>query len=162
MSSPPESKQTPLPTRAIRGLVAPLQLDETRRPLRGGGPADGGDHRIAFVQSRAGGDRDFAAALGRDFAHRRLELGGAEVAGGHVDQLADQVDGLGEARHLLDPRRLRSEQHPRPGLALGLLVALEPILGEQPAERRRAGRPALKPVFALRQGLGRPGEAPGT
>ena len=54
MSSPPESKQTPLPTMAIRGMaaVAPFQLDQPRRALGGGGPADRGDHRIALVQRR--------------------------------------------------------------------------------------------------------------
>ena len=52
-SSPPLSKQTPLPTMAMRGLrgIAPFGLDQARRAFGRGGGADRGDQREALGEA---------------------------------------------------------------------------------------------------------------
>ena len=141
--------------------VAPFQLDQPRRAAGARGAADRGDHRIALVERLAGGDRRLGAARLGERAGRRLQLGRAEVAGGRVDEVADQEGRFGDQHGLLDPRRLVGQQHARALAAVLLLVAVEAILAEQPAEHRRAGPAARHPVAALGQALRRLGEAPG-
>ena len=88
--------------------VALFGLDQPRRALARGGGADRGDQRIAFARARR---REVTRTLPPKraglVAHRLLELGRAEVAGGGVDQVADQRGRLGQAdlRSMRAPRR---------------------------------------------------------
>ena len=98
MSSPPESKQTPLPTIAIRGWRWSPHSSSISRGARSGAAAraDRGDHRIALVERLAGGDRDLGAAFVGERLDRRLQLGRAEIAGRDVDEVADQEGRFGD------------------------------------------------------------------
>ena len=141
MSSPPESKHTPLPTIATRGIgrIAPCQLDQARRALARGGAADGVDHRIAFGQRIALHDGEARAAIVGDLLGRGGEFGRAQVGGGRIDEIAHQRDRLGEPHRLVDPRGIGGQQdalRDRLGIAA---VAIEAVVGEQPAERGGAG-----------------------
>lgn len=91
----------------------------------------------------------------------RLQLGGAEVVGAGVDQVADQQRGRRLSHHIVDPRRVAGQQDTRAFATLVLAVAGEAVLRDEPAERRRAGLAAVEAVAAGGQHLGQLGQAPG-
>ena len=108
-SRPPLSKQTPLPMIAIRGSPGLPHSSSIRRGARASRrrAADGSDQRIARGELVARRDPDLRAELGCRVAHRLLDLGGAEVARGRVDEVAHQRGRFGQPHPGLDLRRLR-------------------------------------------------------
>ncbi len=130
---------------------APFELDEARRALGRGGRADGGDQRIFVRQLLARGDPDVRARAAGFLAHCLLELGWAEVGGGRVDQVTDERGGFGEANRLVDARRFAGDEHAGAAVRLRLrAVGVEPVLSEQPAERRLAGLARWRACRCLR------------
>ena len=98
MSSPPVSKQTPLPISVTFGWAGSPQLMsiEARRPV--GGAADRMDERKVLRQEIVADDRAEARAMPRrQRAGGALELGRAHVVGRRVDQVAGEPDRLGDA-----------------------------------------------------------------
>ena len=139
MSSPPLSKHTPLPMIAMRGSRSRPQsssISRGRALARRAAP-DRGDHRKALVERVAVRDLDLGAAVVAERADRGFELGRAEVGGGGVDEVADERGRAAPRATMRSMRRgVGGEQDARAGAGVGLgAIAVEAVLGEQPAER---------------------------
>ena len=96
------------------------------------------DHRQVRVEEVVA-DRDLdrgAEAFG-EAARRLLEVVGAEVVRRRVDEVAPVRDGARDQADLLGVDALGREEPDRGDRALE--VALEPVAGEQPGQRRRSG-----------------------
>src|SRR6185503_2394371 len=72
----------------------PAQVDQARRTLRRGRPADGMDHREAGYERLAGNAGDAGTILPRHRPNRGFELAGTQVARWRVDEIAGEIDGL--------------------------------------------------------------------
>ncbi len=142
--------------------LAPFELDQPGSTLGRRGAADGGDQRIALRQLVARGDSHLGAEALRLGPDGSLQLGGPQVGGRGVDQVADERGSLGKAHRLVDARGLGGQQYSRP--ALGLLLRAEVaklVLREQPAERRLARLARCELVGALGQAGAQFRETPG-
>ena len=152
MSRPPVSKQTPLPTSVTFGASSGPQrkIDEPWRLRRG--TADRMDEReILLEQIVAERDRRFGAELRGERHGGRFERVGVHVIGRRVDEIAPERHGRGER---LDPRQVDiAGRHELRLSVLFLLVAVEAISGERPAEQceRRVMRRVGEAVDARRQ-----------
>ena len=151
MSSPPLSKQTPLPTIAMRGSLglAPFELDQARR---------------ALARRRAARPRRSADSLSRARRRAVTRTCAADALRARRGRPARARPGRGRAAGVLTRSRTSAvasasrtvssiragfagDQDARPALGLVLLraVGVEAMLGEQPAERglaRARPRPA--------------------
>ena len=108
MSRPPVSKQMPLPTSVTAGapVAAPGEVDQPRRARARA--ADGMDQREVLGEQIVALDHGDARAVARGkVARRRLELGGAQVGGRRVDEVAPQPDRLDRAHQRRRGRRHR-------------------------------------------------------
>ena len=143
----------------MRG-VAPGEFDQAGCTLRRGGDADRVDHRIVAGQRLPLRHRDLRAEAAGEFGDFMFQLGGAEIAGRGVDQIADLRGGRRDAHGFLDMRGVAGQEDALPGRLAGL-VAGEAILAEQPAERGGTGVDPLRSVDALRQYLRKSGKCPG-
>ena len=135
--SPPVSKVMPLPIRVSFGCAGSPQ----RRSIsRGGREAARPTAWMAGKLSSSSASPLVMVTLAPNglghLAHRIGKLGRPHVGGGRVDQVADQRGGFGKAHGFGDGGGFGAEQHARAGVALGLLVAGEAVLGEQPAQAR--------------------------
>ena len=148
--------------RGLSGLPQLSSISRGRAPVRSG-PPDRGDQWIAFVEILAGGHSDLGAEPLGLLANRLLELGGTEVAGRRVDEVADERRRLGKPDGRIDPCRFGGEQHARSAFRFVLLraIGVEAMLGEQPAERGRTGIALRKLVLPFGQALAELGQAPG-
>ena len=109
----------------------------------------------------AGGDGQRRAIFGGQRPCRLLELGGAHVGGGRIDQVAHVGGGGGEADGPVDLGDLGCEQDARAALGgVARLVAGEAMLAEQPAQGGGAGFAAFEPVAAGVERFAEAGEAP--
>ena len=95
--------------------------------------ADGMDHRIALFERVAARHRQRRAVPFGERFGGGLEIGGAAIRCGGVDEIADDSGGVGEAQRLVAPRRVGGQQDARAGV-VGLAVAVEAVLAEQPAQ----------------------------
>ncbi len=109
------------------------------------------DQREIFRQQRFADDRANARAVTLGKRPRgRFELGGAEIVGGRVDEIAGERDRLDDARKIAAVDAFGQLQ---PDLLCGLLaVAREPVRAER--ERKR-GEPAVRGRIAEPVGPGR-------
>ena len=160
MSSPPVSKQTPLPTSVTFGASARPQV---RSSSRGGSDAAAPTASIIgrFAARSAAAPRVTRATAPCRAGERhegRLERLGPHVAGRRVDQRLRQRRARRRSARP-GPRRRPAGRPARRRGRLALAVALEAVLAEEPAERLEPGvdldRPGLEPVAAGRQ-LARP------
>ena len=163
-SRPPLSKQTPLPTIAIRGSPALPHSSSISRGARLGdaAPPTAAIKGWTLASSSPVVIRTCPARSLGLVADRRLELGRPEIGGRRIDEVADERGGIGETDCVVDPRRLAGDKPSRTGLGLVLLrpVGVEPVLPEQPAERRDAGFTQGEPVGAFGEAFAKPGQAP--
>ncbi|PAV68136.1 hypothetical protein WR25_21318 [Diploscapter pachys] len=141
----------------MRG-VAPFQLDQARMAFLHRGLPDRVDHRIVGGERVAARDGERRMMLARQLLGGQFQLGRPEVAGAGVDEVADQRGRGGDAQHLFDPRRIAGQQDAGPGV-VGAAIAVEAILPQHPAERRRTDL-ARDAIGASRQRLGKLGERP--
>ena len=160
-SSPPVSKQTPLPTSVTFGClaIAPAQIDQPRRTRRGA--ADGMDQRKILQQQFAVGHRlDPGVVTLGEQARRLMQFRRAHVVRRRVDQVARQRHALGDARKVGGIDAVR--QHQRRELILALAIAVEAIASERESE---AGEPRVVRRIGecdTRQAASRPGRLPGS
>ena len=118
------------------------------------------DHRVAgFEFTAARDDERRVIGLGK-LCGFGFELWWPHIGGRGVDQIANQRDGFGNLDEALDAGGFVAQQDARAGGLVVFFIAVEPVLGEQPAERCRAGRTAGETIRALGQGLGEFCKAP--
>ena len=118
------------------------------------------NHRIALLQRIAAHHGELGLMrLGELFAFR-LERGGAQVLGWHIDEIAYQTFGVRFGGDRVDRADLRGQQHPRALCHVLASVAIEAVLPGDPAEHRRARLTGGEAIGALGQVLGELGEAP--
>ena len=137
------------------GILSPSQMQQTGR-LRGGA-AHAVDEGIALGEQilTDHGLQARAEAIGKALGHC-LQRGRPHIAGGRVDEIAHQIDGLRHAQrlgHVCSGRRAE----PRAGPALGL-VAIEGIGPQRPGDGRlggieagRARGQAIIPAWQMRR-----------
>ena len=137
MSSPPVSKQTPLPTSVTLGAAGSPQLMSIKRGGRGSGTADRMDQRkVVLQQIVADGHADGRAVARGERGRGVGEFAGTHVVRGRVDEVAGEIHGLDDAAEVGAVHPFR---HLEAHLGGGLAVAHEPI----GAERDRDGGEAL-------------------
>src|SRR5262249_13238039 len=116
---------------------APAQVDQPRRPVAR--PAHSVDHwEIVGEKARALRHLDAAAMDIGKLAGGGLKLTGAEIVGRRGDQIAAEIEGLGESKDLPSVDALRQHQ------PLGLwsvvgLVAGEAVVAGKERKRRKLG-----------------------
>ena len=153
MSSPPVSKQMPLPTmRHLGGMLgAPAQVDEAWRAVARA--SDRVDHR-EIVGEQAGAFRHLDARIerGGELARGGLELGGAEIVGGRVDEVPADIQRLGEGQNLLLARAV-GEDEARGLAAIGRFVTGEAVAAGEETKRGqlRIGERRGKAIIARGQ-----------
>ena len=114
MSRPPVSKQMPLPTIVTLGACSDPQRRSIRRGAAVAGAAHGVDHReIVGEQARAFRDLDARAEGVGKLARGALELGGTEIVGRRVDEIAAEIERLGKRQNLVLARAFGQDEPPR-------------------------------------------------
>ena len=96
----------------------------------------------------------------RDRARRVGQFRRAEVPRRRVHQIADEGDRPGQVYRRVDPGRLARQQHARADRIGRLTIAIEAMLGEQPAERGLARPLAGQAVGRVRQLARERGQVP--
>ena len=135
MSRPPVSKQMPLPTMVTLGACSAPKRRSMRRGAAVARAPDRVDHReIVGEQARALGDLDASAISGGELARGGLKLGGAKIVGRRVDEIAAEIERLGERQNLLLARAFGKDETLRLGVVRGL-VAREAVASGEEAER---------------------------
>jgi hypothetical protein len=143
--------------------IAPFDLDQARLAALAGGLADRPEHAIALLELGALHDGERRAIGLGEIGGGGLEIGGAHVVGAGVDPVA-QLEGdaaMRSASSIFTGSPVSRTRGPW-GLVVGLLVAIELVLGGEPAIERLAGLMAVDAVNALGERLGELGEAPGS
>ncbi len=141
MSSPPESKHTPLPTMAMRGcfLLAPADFEQARGARRG--PSHGVDRREVRGEELI--THPFVELAAEELgllAHDVGELLGTHVLRGCVHQVAHQAHRLRHVERFLHARRVLSSTWSSAAARFCLLVARELVGAQVPREGRLVGR----------------------
>jgi [protein-PII] uridylyltransferase len=90
-----------------------------------------------------------------------LQMRGPHVGGRCIHQVADERDRFGEAKCFVDPRRVARQQDARARALVVAQIAVEPVVGEQPAQRGGAGRPGGEAVASFGEGLRQLCKTPG-
>ncbi len=143
MSSPPVSKQTPLPTSVTLGWPGSPQVRSIRRGGRAAArPTAWISGKLLLEQIVADDGVHLAPWRGRERARGVFELGRAHVVGRRVDEVAGKADALRDAGQVVAidvARQLEPDV-----LGVLLAVAREAVGAEREGERRelanRAGR----------------------
>ena len=121
-----------------RVLGAPAEIDQAGRAVARA--SHGVDHReIVGEQAGAFGDLDARAEGVGKLARRALELGGAEIVGRRVDEVAAEIERLGERQNLVLARAVGQHEAPRSCAPSADLVAGEAVAPGEEAERGKLG-----------------------
>ncbi len=165
-SSPPLSKQTPLPMIAMRGLsgLAPLELDQPRsalRPKRPARPRRSMDSLRRDPCRRSLGPRRRTARPACELPARARRDQGRLPACSTRSRTSAVASASRMVASIFAGSPVSSTRGPRSALVLLRAIGVEAMLGEQPAERGRTGLALRKLVCPFGQALTELGEAPG-
>ena len=144
-SSPPVSKQTPLPTSVTLGSVALPQrssISRGARVLSAARPTAWISGKFCFSRSSPTIERTFAPCCFGKRTRGGFELGRAHVVGRRVDEIARERHAFGDAREVVAIDAVG--QHEPHVLVLRLAVAREAVRAEREGQRRRAARRAAR------------------
>ena len=153
MSRPPVSKQTPFPTSVTLGSPGSPQreVDEPRGAGRGRRRADDVDQRKAVGERIACRHGDGGAVTSGEILRRERELRRAHGVGGRVDQVAGEVDRVGDADRPSTVGAVGDDQA-RAGIAVAVAGVAVRAEGEGERGEAVAGEAQAKAVVAGRKG----------
>src|SRR4051794_15101724 len=142
--------------------LTPFEFNEARRSVRGGSGADRSDERIAFVEIVAGCYAYFCGTPLPFLSRSSFQLGGPEISGWRVHEIANERRRISQPYCLIDLRRFPCHEDARTTLRLFLFgtIVVEAVLREEPAERGSAGLAVRKLVSPFGQALAEFRKAP--